>query len=77
VGVLALRAKGVRGSGDPFVVPGGPVVPVLAAAVLVALLWTATKQEWEATGITLGLATILYAVSNAMRRRAAAAAPAP
>ena len=35
VGVLALRAKGVRGAGDPFVVPGGPVVPVLAAAVLV------------------------------------------
>jgi amino acid transporter len=77
VGVLALRRKGVHCDGAPFVIPGGPVVPVLAAAVLVALLSSATLLEWEATGITLALATVLYAVSNAMRRRAAAAAAAP
>ena len=74
LGVLALRRKGVRAGGDPFVVPGGPIVPVAAAIVLAAILWTATVQEWEATAIVLALATVLYAVSNAMRRRAAAVA---
>src|SRR5664279_590738 len=60
LGVLALRRKGVRAGGDPFVVPGGPIVPVAAAIVLAAILWTATVQEWEATAIVLALATVLY-----------------
>jgi len=58
--VLQLRRKNVRTSGDPFVVPGGPVVPILATAVLVWLLSTATLREWaiydmEAKGVESAL----------------------
>jgi APA family basic amino acid/polyamine antiporter len=74
LGVLALREKGVRAAGDPFVVPGGPLVPLMAVGAIGLILWTATKQEWEATGIVLALATVLYGVSSVMRRRAAPAA---
>ncbi len=70
VGLFQLRRKNVRAAGDPFVVPGGPVVPIAAAAVLVWLLSTATRAEWLATGITLLLASALYAASSITRRRA-------
>ena len=70
VGLLQLRRKNVRAGGDPFVVPGGPLVPVAAAGVLLWLLSTATRAEWLATGITLLLASVLYGMSLFMRRRA-------
>jgi APA family basic amino acid/polyamine antiporter len=71
VGLLQLRRKNVRAGGDPFIVPGGPVVPIAAAVVLAWLLSTATQAEWLATGITLALASALYAASLYLRRRAA------
>jgi amino acid transporter len=73
LGLLQLRRKNVRAGGDPFVVPGGPVVPVAAAGVLLWLLSTATRAEWLATGLTLLLASMLYVVSLYLRRRAAPA----
>ncbi len=69
VGIFQLRRKNVRTGGDPFVVPGGPVVPIAAAAVLIWLLSTATREEWLATGITLLLASALYGASSITRRR--------
>ncbi len=73
LGVLQLRRKGVQTGGEPFVVAGGPVVPICAAAVLVWLLSTVTRAEWLATGLTLLLASALYAASSYMRGRTAPA----
>jgi len=72
LGVLRLRAKNVRAEGEPFVVAGGPVVPVLAVLVLGYILAQAKPEEWLGTGITIVLATGLYFFSLIMRRRTAA-----
>ena len=72
-GVLQLRAKNVRAGGDPFVLPGGRVIPLMAVGVLAVLLSGATAVEWEATGITLVLATALYRLSLIMRQKSATA----
>jgi amino acid transporter len=66
-GVLMLRRKGVRGEGAPFVVPGGPVVPVLAVLVLVRLIASATAQEFMATAVTLAAAAGLHFASRMWR----------
>ena len=71
VSLFPLRRTNARAGGDPFVVPGGPVVPIAATGVLIWLLSTATRAEWFATGMTLLLAAGLYWASVYMRRRAA------
>jgi amino acid transporter len=48
--VLRLRKLGVRGDDPPFVVPGGPLVPVLAVGAVAVLLGTLTRAELLATG---------------------------
>ncbi|HEX9893248.1 MAG TPA: APC family permease [Gemmatimonadales bacterium] len=53
LGLLRIRRLGLRATDAPFVVPGGPVVPVTAAVILVGLLASLTGQEVLAT---LGLA---------------------
>jgi len=68
-GVLQLRAKNVRAGGEPFLLPGGRIIPLLAVGVLAVLLSGATAVEWEATGITLVLATALYGLSLIMRQK--------
>ncbi|MDA1082172.1 MAG: APC family permease [Gemmatimonadetes bacterium] len=68
--VIPLRSKNVRLAGEPFRVPGGTIVPWLAAAALVALLSTITFAEFRAMGIALAVAVALYFVR---RGRAATA----
>jgi APA family basic amino acid/polyamine antiporter len=58
--VFGLRKKNIRLEGEPFTVPGGAVVPWLAAAAVIALLTTVTLAEFKAIGIALGVATALY-----------------
>lgn len=60
LGVLRLRSLGVQGSQPPFVVPGGPVVPLLAAGVVVLLLSTLEVREFLALGALIAIATVLY-----------------
>lgn len=74
LGVIALRRKDVRADGDPFVLPLGPVIPLLAVVVLGIFLTSAQPIEWEATGIMLVLATALYYFSLYMRKRTSPAA---
>lgn len=50
LGVLQLRRRGVSAREDPFVVPGGPVIPVIAALIVGGLLSTLTSRELLATG---------------------------
>ena len=58
VGVLRLRAKRVAMAGVPFVAPGGVFVPLIAVALITALLWTLAWGE-------LAAALVLVAVSAA------------
>ena len=45
-----LQRRDVRADGRPFAVPGGPAVPLLAAAVIVWLLSNATRREFGVEG---------------------------
>jgi amino acid transporter len=69
--LFPLRKNNVRADGAPFVVPGGPIVPIAAAVTIIWLLSTATRAEWLATGVTLLFASALYWASLLKRRRTA------
>jgi amino acid transporter len=53
LGVLRLRANGVADTGTPFVIPGGPTVPLLASLGILALLASLERSE------LIGLAGVL------------------
>lgn len=68
IGVLRLRAKGVAMAGAPFRAPGGPIVPIAAAALIAALLWT---LAWSELAAALGLVAVSgagYALLDRRRR---------
>lgn len=71
--VLGLRRRNVRLEQPPFTIPGGAVVPWVAAAAIVALLSTITAREFRAIGIALAVAVALYFTR---RRRVAVPQPA-
>ena len=58
--LLVLRRRDVRTHGQPFLVPGGPIVPLLACAVLLWLLVQATRDELLAMGLVILTASVLY-----------------
>jgi amino acid transporter len=55
-----LQRRDVRGSVTPFTTPGGPLVPILAAAAIVWLLSQATAREFIIEAIVLAAASGLY-----------------
>ncbi len=60
-----LRRRGVREpEATPFRVPGAAVVPVLAAAAIVWLLFSITAEEWKVTGGVVAAALVLYVVAR-------------
>lgn len=63
-----LQARGVAERGAPFRMPGGPLVPLVAAAIMTAILFTLKREEWRAIVISLGALVAIYAVLHAMRR---------
>ena len=67
LGVLRLRRPGVSQVENPFVVPGGPAIPVVAALIVLGLLSSLTGRELLATA---GLAGAGFLV-GALRARAA------
>jgi APA family basic amino acid/polyamine antiporter len=52
--VLRLRGRGVRTADAPFVIPGGPVVPILGATVCVWVLTNLSRDE------LLGLSALVF-----------------
>jgi amino acid transporter len=66
---IELRRRNVRTGGRPFVLPGGPLVPVLACVVLLWLLSHASAQEFAVTGGAVAVAAVLFAWRS-MRPRA-------
>jgi amino acid transporter len=56
-----LQRRDVRADGAiPFAVPGGPVIPILAAAVIVWLLSNATRREFGVEALVLAVAALFY-----------------
>jgi basic amino acid/polyamine antiporter, APA family len=60
LGVLRLRAKNIAAAGLPFVAPGGPIVPVAAAAIILWLLSTLAMREMIATLSFVVIAALIY-----------------
>jgi len=60
VGVWRLRRLDVGVAGNPFVMPGGGVVPWVAAGLIVALLVRATTEAWLLTGGVMAAASLAF-----------------
>ena len=69
--VLELRRRDVRAEGAPFRIAGGPIVPLLACAVVIWLLTSARTVEFLAAAGVLVIAALLYL----LRRQRPVAAP--
>jgi basic amino acid/polyamine antiporter, APA family len=68
LGVLKLRASNVQTDGTPFNVPGGPIIPLAASAIIIWMLTTLALQELL---ILLGfvvVAGLVYAVHGRIGR---------
>ena len=56
-----LQRRDVRADGAiPFAVPGGPLIPILAAVVIVWLLSNATRREFGVEALVLAVAAVFY-----------------
>jgi basic amino acid/polyamine antiporter, APA family len=65
---IQLQRKNIRSDGAiPFSVPGGPVVPILACAVVIWLMSSSTPKEFMALGAMLLAETILFFLMRAFR----------
>ena len=63
--VLALRRQGRA----PFTIPGGPVIPIAALAICVALVASATAQQFRIGGIALAAGAALFAIARYADRK--------
>ena len=71
-----LRSLNVQSGGTPFRVPGGPVVPVLACLVIIAMLTSIRLNEWAVLVAVLAAAALVFFVTRTRRAaRATSATP--
>lgn len=64
-----LQRRNIRAGGTPFAVPGGPLIPIAAAAVIVWLLSNATRREFAVEGAVLAAASIVYSIRKGVGHR--------
>ncbi|MGH7669047.1 MAG: APC family permease, partial [Gemmatimonadaceae bacterium] len=62
-----LRRRHVRGAGEPFHLPGGNVIPVIAGLLVIALLSSVTLPEWRWAGLVLAVASLVFASTRRAR----------
>lgn len=62
-----LRERG----GEPFVLWGGPLVPLLAVVAMGLIVTTLTGKEWLAIGVALAGLGVVYAVVRGLKSRQA------
>jgi amino acid transporter len=68
---IQLQRKNVHADGSvPFHVPGGPVIPVLASAMVLWLMSSSTKQEFLAIGVMIAVLTVVFLVMRLTRKPA-------
>jgi amino acid transporter len=71
---IELQRRDVRADGAvPFKVPGGPVIPILASAIIIWLMSSSTRQEFIALAVMLGVSTVVFFVMRLQRTPAPAA----
>jgi basic amino acid/polyamine antiporter, APA family len=59
---IELRRRDVRSDGPPFRLRGGPLVPLLACAVVVWMLSSASRAEFMSVAAVLVVASVLYMI---------------
>src|SRR6185503_317234 len=59
-GAYELQRRDVRAGCMPFAVPAGPLIPLLAAAVILWMLSHATRREFAIEGLVLTAAVLVY-----------------
>jgi amino acid transporter len=59
-----LQKQDTRESGRPFVLPGGPWIPVITCAALLLILMALERPEWKAIGYALLVVIVLYWVAR-------------
>ena len=69
LGVLRLRANKIADGEAPFVAPGGPVVPLAAAVIIIWLLSTLALKEMIATFVFVTVATLIFYFRHNMMKR--------
>jgi APA family basic amino acid/polyamine antiporter len=69
IGAWHLRRRNVAVEGTPFLMPGGAVVPWLAAALVAGLLARATAQAWLLTGAVVAVASLGFVVRARQARK--------
>ncbi len=74
-----LQRSDVRMAGEPFTLPGGPSVQLLAAAGIIWLMAQATTREWGILAAVVAAATVYYLIKAPSMRKTSAfsASPAP
>jgi len=66
---IQLQRRDIRDEGTiPFKVPGGPVIPLIASAIVVWLMTASTKEEVLAMGAMLAAETALYLLMRTLAR---------
>ncbi|MEO7042107.1 MAG: amino acid permease [Gemmatimonadaceae bacterium] len=59
---IRLTRLDVRSDGRPFVLPGGPVIPVIACGVVVWMLTSASRREFISVAVAIVVASVLYMI---------------
>jgi basic amino acid/polyamine antiporter, APA family len=67
IATLQLRRLDVRAEQPPFLTSGGPLVPLLAVTIVVALLTSASRSEFVAVGALVAISSVLYLFRRAPR----------
>lgn len=72
VSLAAWRAQKIdlRERGEPFVLPGGSIIPVIAVLAMGAIVATLTSKEWVAIGVAMAVLVVIYALLRAARPKA-------
>jgi len=75
VSIAAWRAQRMdlreRGDATPFVLAGGPVIPLIAVAAMVLITMSLKPNEWAAILIALAVLVTIYAGLHLNRKRTA------
>ena len=64
-----LVQKDVRADGPPFTFPGAQLIPLLAIIAIIWILAHATLREFAVAGVVMVIASLLYFLQAALRRR--------
>lgn len=71
---LVLRRERVAQAGRPFVLPGGPTIPILGSGVVIWLIASASRREVISVGGLILLSLLTYVATRYKRRRVAVGA---